>query len=609
MVVQALVQDVGHKAQGGCRIPVAIELVGRRLLVGNRGVNLIGQVHNDQVLCRIYHSQGTGPALVTHRVPGGLNAKVPGTAAIALPPPALAPGGGAVLPGGEVLIGVVAEEALVAIAALVHHHGSQLGQILSIGEQARMAGDTAHGVVGLLIVDFTLNGGGPDILEGNDPVLGVAVQLCGCHLVGGEAVLQRVEGDVGQVQRLIEGLAHKHVQALPGNLLHNEAQEHVIHIGVHRFGAGLVDQGSLANGLGHLLLANGVEHIFHAGSRLLGHLIKLIIVELGIGCKARLMLEDVSHGELLLPGLCRSQIRSAGALADPIGNLNGVLGKAGEELGNGIAEIQLAILHQILHSVIGGVHLGVGGQIVQGVCSHSLTVRLRGAVLVVGIHRTPGVGVHQLAILHHGHLGRGKAIVNVLLDHGIDHIQRLGVKTHLAGGSLHHLGIGNHHKGAQASRGDGHIRHLHRVAPIDGVLGRVNGKHAGGVQHGRGIYLYAIDEDPHAGHCPAHLEVHRALTGKAFKPGDAVVIAIGGGAAAPAGEVHRILVLATSEIPGCVDTGHGIHLDSRHGRGSRSSPFCANGVNAGLESSRPGFRVGQVGFLGYIRLDIALQVV
>ncbi len=60
------------------------------------------------------------------------------------------------------------------------------------------------------------------------------VQLCGCHLVGGEAVLQRVEGDVGQVQRLIEGLAHKHVQALPGNLLHNEAQEHVIHIGVHR---------------------------------------------------------------------------------------------------------------------------------------------------------------------------------------------------------------------------------------------------------------------------------------------------------------------------------------------------------------------------------------
>ena len=36
-------------------------------------------------------------------------------------------------------------------------------------------------------------------------------------------------------------------------------------------------------------------------------------------------------------------------------------------------------------------------------------------------------------------------------------------------------------------------------------------------QHGRGIYLYAIDEDPHAGHRPAHLEVHRALTGKSLQ--------------------------------------------------------------------------------------------
>ena len=68
---------------------------------------------------------------------------------------------------------------------------------------------------------------------------------------------------------------------------------------VHRFGAGLRRPRALANGLGHLLLANGVRHIFHAGSRLLGHLIKLIIVELGIRVQSRLMLEDVSHSELL----------------------------------------------------------------------------------------------------------------------------------------------------------------------------------------------------------------------------------------------------------------------------------------------------------------------
>ena len=69
-------------------------------------------------------------------------------------------------------------------------------------------------------------------------------------------------------------------------------------------------------------------------------------------------------------------------------------------------------------------------------------------------------------------------------DHGIDHIQRLGVKTHLAGGSLHHLGIGNHHKGAQASVAMGISVTCTELRPIDGVLGRVNGKHAGGVQHG-----------------------------------------------------------------------------------------------------------------------------
>ena len=75
----------------------------------------------------------------------------------------------------------------------------------------------------------------------------------------------------------------------------------------------------------------------------------------------------------------------------------------------GSLRFSLPFLHQILHVNLVAYILVLGGQIVQNVFySPPSLSRLRGAVLVVGIHRTPGVGVHQLAILHHGQLGGGK---------------------------------------------------------------------------------------------------------------------------------------------------------------------------------------------------------
>lgn len=71
----------------------AVELIGVGLLVSDVGIDFVGQVDHNQILLGVNGGKSAGPALVADGVPGCLDTKIPGTAAVALPPPALPPGG------------------------------------------------------------------------------------------------------------------------------------------------------------------------------------------------------------------------------------------------------------------------------------------------------------------------------------------------------------------------------------------------------------------------------------------------------------------------------------------------------------------------------------
>jgi hypothetical protein len=142
-----------------------------------------------------------------------------------------------------------------------------------------------------------------------------------------------------QAHGLPKVLLQEGVEILAGDLLDDEAQEHVIHVGVDGLGAGLIDQGGLADGLGHLVLADGVEHVVGVGVGQLGDLVEFVVVELGIGGEAGLVLENVGHSQLGLPGLGGLQVGRTGAVGSVVLDFNGLVYKTGEVLGDGIVDI------------------------------------------------------------------------------------------------------------------------------------------------------------------------------------------------------------------------------------------------------------------------------
>ena len=62
-------------------------------------------------------------------------------------------------------------------------------------------------------------------------------------------------------------------------------------------------------------------------------------MELGIGGEAGLVLENVGHGQLGLPGLGGLQVGRAGAVGSVVLDFNGLVHKTGEVLGDGIVDV------------------------------------------------------------------------------------------------------------------------------------------------------------------------------------------------------------------------------------------------------------------------------
>ena len=283
---------------------------------------------------------------------GCLRTEIPAALVVALTPPAQTPVGSVLLLGcGKGVHHVAGEVAVLAVAAGQHDRG-QFCQLGSVGEQACVAGDTAHRVVALLVVHLALNGGGAHAGEGDGTITGVAVQLGSGAVVGGKAVQQGVVGGVGQPHGVPEGLLQEGVQTLAGDCFNGEGQQHIVHVGVDGLGAGFIHQRSLEDGLEgrgagcSAAVPTGEEHVGGTGNGLLSALVKGIVVVLGVCREACLMAQDIAQGQFCFPLLVDLQAR---VLVAVVGNVDGVLHKgAAQQVYQTAVQIGLALRDEVL---------------------------------------------------------------------------------------------------------------------------------------------------------------------------------------------------------------------------------------------------------------------
>ena len=521
-----VIDQTHHGAQSAQDHVVGVEVVGSYIGVNDGGVLLVGQQHHHQVVLGVNDGEGAGPALVADGGVGGLDAEIAAAAQLSLTPPAQAPGGVVQALGlGELVHDVLAEELVAAVAA-GQHDGGQLGQVLGVGEQARVAGDAAHGVVGLLVVDLALDGVLSDILEADNAVAGVAVELGGGAVVLVKAVLEGIVGDVGQAHGVPEGLLQELVQAHAGDLLDDEAQQHVVHVGVDGLAARLVGQGRGQHHLEGGLPVLGEQGVVHALLGQLGDLVELVVVVLGVGVEAGLVHQDVPDGQLGLPLEDLGLVLRAGALLE---DGLALVVKLGEELGDGVVQRDVvhvgALGEHVLQGVVDGVHLGVGRQVVQSVGGDGDIVLVAlldpGALGVVAVDGAPGVGVDHLAVLHHGQLGAGEAVLHLGGDEVIDDAQDLIVHAHVGGQAGDNGGVGDADGNGARQGGGGDGGDLDGVGAVHGQIGDVHLVGAAAL-HGGGVHLGVVDEQPQAGDAGGQGDVQLALIGVAVKAVQAV---------------------------------------------------------------------------------------
>mgnify|MGYP003292373264 CR=1 FL=1 len=363
------------------------------------------------------------------------------------------------------------------------------------------------------------------LIEGDNAVTGVAVQLGSCGLVLGEAVVQGVVGDVGQTHGIPEGLLQVLIDALAGDLLDHEAQQHVVDVGVDGLCAGSVDQRSGDDlSLGGLAVL-GEQLVGDALLRQLGQLVELVVVVLGIGIEAGLMLQDVLDGQGLLPSHDLGLLLLGGA-----GLEDGGGSELGEELDDLVGDLHLAVGNQLLQSVVDGVHLGVGSQVVQGLVGDGHVVGIllgdAGAIGVVGVGSAPGVGLDQDAVLDDGHLSGGEAVLNVVGDDAVDHLEDRLVDADLISSALDDLGVVDQEQDGGAGSTVAGVGDLDQVTAVDGVVGDIDLEDTGLVQHGGGVDLVAVDEDTQAGVSGVQGDVDGALALKALEPVGGAQVAI-----------------------------------------------------------------------------------
>ena len=516
---QGVVHHAYHAAQRAQHHVVGVKVVGVHRIVDDGGVLLVGQYDHHQVLLRVDDGQGARPALVADGGVGGLGAEIAGAAQLRLAVPAQAPGGIVHALGLDELVdGIGGEEPVPSVAAGQHDAG-QLGQILRVGEEPGVAGDALHGVVGLLVVDLAPYGVGADVAEADPlPVLvlapGVALELRGGGLLFGKAVLQRIVGHVGEAHGVPEGLLQEFIQPLAHDLLHDEAEEHIVHIGVDGLRARLIGQRR-----GQDLLQRGLpvlreQRVIHGGVRLLGGLVEFVVVVLRVGVEAGLVHENVPDPELGFPLEDIFLLRVGGPLFED-GPARVV--KGGEEIGDMGVQVDLLPVHQILNGVVHRVHLGVGRQVVQGVGGDGdivIVARLNaGSVRIIAVGGAPRRADHQPAVLHHGELGAGEAVLHLRLNEVANQPDDVLVHPHVGGraGKNHRVRHVNGHGVGQAGGGD--VGHLDGIRAVQGQLGDVDlpGLPRG---HGRGVNLRVVHEQPEAGHPRRGGDVQLPLAGK-----------------------------------------------------------------------------------------------
>ena len=354
--------------------------------------------------------------------------------------------------------------------------------------------------------------------KGNISVPGITVQLGSGAVVGSKAVLQRVVGGAGQTHRIPERLFQEHIQAFAGDFLDHERQQHIIHVRINSLGTRFVHQRRFENGMQRFgaglgtSIRSGIQHIHGTRHDGLTALIVGIVVILRVCGEACLMAQDIAQGQFCLPLLVDLQAR---VLVAVVGNIDGVLHKgAAQQVYQTAVQIGLALRDKVLQCVVCGVHLGVGGQIVQGIVSHSRAVGLGGAVRVIGVDLAPGVLVHQLAVFHNGHLCAGEAIVHVCLNDLLQQFQCIAVDAHVLQAALLHGGVAHPHGHLFAAGTD--AAHLNGVAAVDGLAGNVHVPHAA-CRHGSGVDLAVIDEQVKAGHARLGLHAQRSLPCVAHK--------------------------------------------------------------------------------------------
>ena len=541
---EGLVHIAHHRAQRTQNHVVGVEIVGVHGVVNHRGVLLIGEEHHHQIVLRINHREGAGPALVADGVTRSMGGKVVHPANLSLPPPSQTPGGVAQALGlGKFVYGILGEELMTAVAAGEHHRG-QPRQILCIGEQACMTGDAAHGVIGLLIVDLAPDGVCPDVLEGNGAVPGVALELsCGAILFL-EAVLQGVVGHMGQAHGVPEGLLQEGIQPFARHLLHDKAQKHVVHIRVDCLAAWLIGQRRGQNHLQSFLPVLGEQGVAHALLGLLGDLVKLVIVILRVRIKAGLMHQDVPNGELGLP----RQDLSLHFLRGPVlENGGSLIVKLRIEIRDASIQADLAPVHQVLQRIVHRVHLGIGGQVIQGVRRHRYIVLVTwlnpGSVGTIAVGGAPGFIDHQLAIFDHGQLSAGEAVFHFSADEIADELHGAGIHPHLRRVPVYDHRIWNMYRHSACQLAGGDPRHLDGIGSVQGYIGNVQLPGATR-QHGGRIHLYVIDKHPETGHPFGDSHVQLTLARKASEAKEIVhhqgVIHI----AAPVREGHHRLPLS-----------------------------------------------------------------
>ena len=450
------VVNIAHgDVQGTGQHIVGPEVVGALLSSQNGGVLLIGQQNDNQILLGIDEGQGAGPALVTEGLVGGLSGPVGLTGQLALTPPAQAPLG--IIQGlglDELLDGGGGEVVVLAVAA-GQHDGAQLGQVLGVGIHTGVAGDAVHGVVALLVVHGALADAVTHVVEVNDSSVVVAaqvvqvstlvaVQLGGCTLVDGPAVLQGVVGDVVQAHGGPEDGVEVLVQTHAGDLLDDEAQQHVVGVGVGGLGAGLILQGRGHDHLVAILTALSVQSVgVGITAQRSGGQVEVVVVIHVVSLEAGLMHQNVLNGDAGLPLLGSLQILGIGGAVevDKDGGLDElVITEDVHDLG---VQIQLALLVQVLDGVVDGVHLGVGGQIVQGVGGHGDSV-LRidlSAVRIPAVDIAVGGILDHLAILDDGDLSAGEAVLDGGVHEVVDQVQGAGIHADILGLTLDDDGI------------------------------------------------------------------------------------------------------------------------------------------------------------------------